>query len=168
MPHLLMQPATHAHIVVIRSGGVVQGHQLRIDGGGTGRSKFFGTGRYGSPEKARRAAEREARALGLPKARERGGSEEGRVLRTSTTQAAGIRFVWTPSTTQPVLRVNASWTDRKGKARNTSYSCERNGLEGALDKALKARTSCGAIMPDRRALLRRLRSTYRAGPEDNT
>ena len=28
------------------------------DGGGTGRSKFFGTGRYGSPEKARRAAER--------------------------------------------------------------------------------------------------------------
>jgi hypothetical protein len=160
-----MQP-THAHIVVIRSGGVVQGHQLRIDGGGPGRSKFFGTGRYGSPEKARRAAEREARALGLPKTRERGGSEQGRVLCTSVTGAAGIRFVWTPGTLQPVLRVSASWTDRRGRARHTSYSCERNGLEGALDKALKARTSCGAPMPDRQALLRRLRSTFRAGPDD--
>lgn len=156
----------HAHIVVIRSGGVVLGHQLRIDGGGSGRSKFFGTGRYGSPEKARRAAEREARALGLPKARERGGSEQGRVLRTSTTGAAGIRFVWTPGVQQSVLRVAASWTDRRGQARHTSYSCERNGLEGALDKALKARTSAGAPMPDRQALLRRLRRTYRAGPDD--
>ncbi len=156
---------THAHIVVIRSGGVVQGHQLRIDGGGTGRSKFFGTGRYGSPEKARRAAEREARALGLPKTRERGGSEQGRVLRTSRTKAAGIRFVWTPGVLQPVLRVNATWTDRRGKARNTSYSCERNGLEGALDLALKARTSCGAPMPDRQALLRLLRRVYRAGAD---
>ncbi len=157
--------ATHAHIVVIRSGGVVQGHQLRIDGGGIGRSKFFGAGRYGSPEKARRAAEREARALGLPKARPRGGSEPGRVLRTSLTKAAGIRFVWTPGTLQPVLRVSASWTDRRGRPRHTSYSCERNGLDGALDKALKARTSCGAPMPDRQALLRRLRSMYRAGPD---
>lgn len=154
---------THAHIVVIRSGGVVQGHQLRIDGGGTGRSKFFGAGRYGSAEKARRAAEREARALGLPKARERGGSEQGRVLRTSTTKAAGIRFVWTPGVAQPVLRVVASWTDRRGTARNTSYSVERNGLEGALDKALKARTSCGAAMPDRKALLRLLRAVLRSG-----
>lgn len=160
-----MQPVTHAHIVVIRSGGVVQGHQLRIDGGGSGCSKFFGSGRYGGPEKARRAAEREARALGLPKTRERGGSEQGRVLRTSITRVAGIRFVWTPGVAQPVLRVAASWVDRRGRARHTSYSCERNGLEGALDKALKARTSAGAPMPDRKALLRRLRSTYRAGPD---
>lgn len=159
-----MQEIRHAHIVTIRTGGVVQGHQLRIDGGGIGRSKFFGSGRYGSPEKARRAAEREARALGLPKARKRGGSEQGRVLSTSTTKAAGIRFVWTPATTQPVLRVVASWTDRRGTARNTSYSVERNGLEGALDKALKARTSGGAPMPDRSALLRLLRRTFRTGP----
>ena len=156
---------THAHIVVIRSSGVVQGHQLRIDGGGAGRSKFFGSGRYGSPEKARRAAEREARSLGLPKARERGGSPEGRVLRTSTTGAAGIRFVWSEGVLHPVLRVLVSWTDRKGTARNTSYSVERNGLEGALDKALKARTSCGAVMPDRKALLRRLKRVYRAGAD---
>ncbi|MDP2005208.1 MAG: hypothetical protein Q8K45_06000 [Rubrivivax sp.] len=156
---------THAHIVVIRSGGVVQGHQLRIDGGGTGLSKFFGTGRYGSPEKARRAAEREARVLGLPKTRPRGGSPQGRVLRTSTTKVAGIRFVWTPGVLQPVLRVNATWTDRRGRARNTSYSCERNGLEGALDKALKARTSSGAPMPDRLALLRLLRRVSRTGPD---
>lgn len=159
-----MQPS-HAHIVVIRSGGVVQGHQLRIDGGGSGLSKYFGSGRYGSAEKARRAAEREARALGLPKTRERGGSEQGRVLRTSRTKAAGIRFVWTPGVLQPVLRVAASWTDRRGRARHTSYSCERNGLEGALDKALKARTSAGAPMPDRKALLRLLRRVYRAGPD---
>lgn len=158
---------SHSHIVAIRSGGVVQGHQLRIDGGGAGRSKFFGAGRYGSAEKARRAAEREARALGLPKTRERGGSVQGRVLRSSTTKAAGIRFVWTPGSLQPVLRVVATWTDRRGRARNTSYSVERNGLEGALDKALAARTSCGAPMPDRAALLRLLRRVFRAGTDTN-
>ncbi|MBA4177821.1 MAG: hypothetical protein C0505_14890 [Leptothrix sp. (in: Bacteria)] len=159
---------THAHIVVIRTGGVVQGHQLRIDGGGSGLSKFFGSGRYGSPEKARRAAEREARALGLPKARERGGSPQGRVLRSSLTKAAGIRFMWKEGVQHQVLRVAASWTDRKGKARNTSYSVERNGLEGALDLALKARTSCGAPMPDRVALLRMLKRVFRAGAEAAT
>ncbi len=156
---------THAHIVAIRSGGVIQGHQLRIDGGGAGLSRYFASGRYGGPEKARRAAEREARALGLPKTRARGGSPQGRVLRTSATGVAGIRFQWTPGMEQPVLRVVATWTDRRGRSRCTSYSVQRNGLDGALDKALAARTSCGAPLPDRLALLRRLRREFRAGPE---
>ena len=47
---------THAHIVAIRRDGVIEGHQLRIDGGGAGLSKFFSTGKYGSPEKALSAA----------------------------------------------------------------------------------------------------------------
>jgi hypothetical protein len=153
--------ATTAHIVVIRRGDVIEGHQLRINGGGTGLSKFFSAGRYGSPEKARRAAEREARALGLPKTRRKGGSPQGRVLSTSPTGQAGIRFVWTQTSLEPVLRVHASWMDKRGRARQTSYSVERNGLEGALDKALLARTSCGAPQPDREALLRQLRREYR-------
>jgi hypothetical protein len=149
--------STHAHIVVIRRDGATLGHQLRIDGGGPGRSKYFSTGRYGSPEKARRAAEREARELGLPKAKERGGSEQGRVTKSSTTGTAGIRFQWTPYVETSTLRVVATWTDRRGKSRHTSYSCQRHGLAGALDLAIKARVSCGAPQPDRAALLRLLR-----------
>ena len=153
--------ATHSHIVVIRRGGTIEGHQLRINGGGSGLSKFFGSGRYGSPEKARRAAEKEARSMGLPKTKRRGGSPTGRVLSTSTTGSAGIRFGWTRETVEPMLRVIASWTDKRGRPRHTSYSVERNGLEGALEKAILARTSCGAPMPDRNTLLRLLRREYR-------
>jgi hypothetical protein len=152
--------STHSHIVAIRRQGVVEGHQLRFDGGGAGRSKFFASLKHGGPDKARRAAERAARALGLPKATERGGSEVGRVLRTSVTRVAGIRFEWTPRDSGPVLRVVATWTDRRGKSHHTSYSVQRNGLEGALDKAIVARTSCGAPMPDRAALLKRLRREF--------
>lgn len=157
--------ANNAHIVVIRSGEIIAGHQLRINGGGAGQSKFFSTGRYGSPEKARQAAEREARALGLPKARPRGGSVQGRVLCTSPTGVAGVRFAWSQNLDGPALRVVASWVDKRGRPRHTSYSVERNGLEGALDKALKARTSCGAPMPDRALLLRQLRREYRTRGE---
>ncbi len=153
--------ATHAHIVVIRRGEIIEGHQLRINGGGAGLSRFFSSGRYGGADKARRAAEREARALGLPKARRRGGSVQDRVLRTSSTGAPGIRFAWTRDTVEPMLRVVASWVDKRGRARHTSYSVERNGLDGALDLAIKARTSCGAALPDREALLRLLRREYR-------
>lgn len=154
-----MNPS-HAHIVVIRRDGATLGHQLRINGGGAGQTKYFSAGRYGSPEKARRAAEREAREMGLPKARERGGSDEGRVPRNSATKTAGIRFEWTPGVSAPILRVVATWTDRRGVSRQTSYSCQRNGLQGALDKAIKARTSCGAPMPNRAALLRLLRREH--------
>lgn len=157
---------THSHIVTIRRGDVIEGHQLRINGGGSGLSKFFGAGRYGSAEKARRAAEREAKALGLPKTRVRGGSVQGRLLSTSTTRAAGIRFTWTPGVSGAVLRVAASWRDKSGRACQTSYSVERNGLDGALDKAITARTSCGATRPDRDALLRKLKRAYRAGPAE--
>lgn len=151
----------HSHIVAIREGDIVRGHQLRINGGGAGLSKFFAAGKYGGPEKARRAAEREAKALGMPKAKARGGSPVGRVLGTSKTRAAGIRFEWVPLIHGVVLRVVASWVDRRGRARQTSYSVDRNGLEGALDKAITARTCCGAPRPDRDALLKRLRREYR-------
>ncbi len=157
--------ANNAHIVVIRRGEVITGHQLRINGGGIGESKFFSSGRYGSPEKARRAAELEARAMGLPKARPRGGSQQGRVLCTSPTGVAGVRFAWSQNLDGPALRVVASWVDKRGRPRHTSYSVERNGLEGALDKALKARTSCGAPLPDRAHLLRLLKREYRTRGE---
>ena len=152
-----------AHIVAIRRDGEVEGHQLRIDGGGAGCSKFFGASKYGGPDKARRAAEKMAKSLGLPKASPRGGSTEGRLLRTSTTGTAGIRFVWSERLSTPALRVVATWTDRQGGLRNTSYSVERNGLAGALDKAIAARTSCGAPQPNRTALLKLLRREFASG-----
>lgn len=154
--------ATHAHIVTIRRDGVVEGHQLRIDGGGAGRSRFFGAGKHGGPDGARRAAERAAKSMGLPKTQERGGSEQGRLQHGSATGVAGIRFEWTERLSGMVLRVVATWTDRQGALRHTSYSVQRNGLDGALDKAIKARTSCGAPQPDRAALLKRLRREFRS------
>jgi hypothetical protein len=152
--------AMHAHIVAIRREGVIEGHQLRFNGGGAGQSKFFASGKWGGPEKARRAAEKVAKAMGLPKATKRGGSEIGRLLSTNVTGTAGIRFQWVEAASGPILRVVATWTDRRGKDRHTSYSVDRNGLDGALDKAIKARTSCGAPMPDRAALLKRLRKEF--------
>jgi hypothetical protein len=155
-----MMNATHSHIVAIRRGDVIEGHQLRFDGGGPGRSKYFSSGKHGGPEQALSAAVEAARALGLPQAQERGGSAQGRLMYRSATGTAGIRFEWTPVSTGLVLRVVATWVDRHGKACSTSYSVERNGLEGALDRAIAARTSCSAPMPDRAELLERLREAY--------
>jgi hypothetical protein len=156
-------PAPRAHIVAIRRNGVVEGHQLRVNGGGPGHSKFFAASKHGGPEKAHRAALSMVREMGLPKPVRRGGSPVGRVFKTSHTQAAGIRFMWVEGQLGTVLRVVASWTDKRKRPRQTSFSVERNGLEGALDKAIAARTSAGAPTPDRAVLLRRLQKAYRAG-----
>lgn len=153
-----------AHIVTIRRQGVIEGYQLRINGGGPGLSKFFAARKLGSPEKALRTARRTAREMGLPKTRKRGGSQAGRLLSTSRTPAAGIRFEWTPFTLSTVLYVVATWRNKKGRPASTRYSVERHGLETALDLAITKRTSCGAPIPDRAALLKALRKVYRAGP----
>ena len=39
-----------------------------------------------------------------------------------------------------------------------------NGLEGALDRAIASRVSCGAPMPDREDLLQRLRQEFATAP----
>jgi hypothetical protein len=154
--------ANNAHIVAIRQNGVIAGHQLRINGGGAGMSKFFASIKYGGPEKAEREARRMAKEMGLPKPRPRGGSRVGRVPASSTSQAAGIRFGWTQTQAgEALLRVIATWTDKKGVSRHTSYSVHRHGLEDALSMAIKARTSCGAPAPDEAALLKRLKREYR-------
>jgi hypothetical protein len=158
-----IEPTTRAHIVAIRRNGVVEGHQLRVNGGGAGHSKFFASIKHGGADKARRAAMTMAREMGLPKTLSRGGSAVGRVFKTSQTRAAGIRFAWVEGTLSTVLYVVASWTDKRKRARQTSFSVERNGLEGALDKAIAARTSAGAPAPDRAVLLRRLQKAYRTG-----
>jgi hypothetical protein len=153
--------ATHAHIVTIRQNGEITGHQLRINGGGAGMSKFFASGKYGGPDKSERAAKRTAKEMGLPKPAARGGSRVGRVLSSSTTNSAGIRFSWVNYESGPVLRVIATWTDRKGLSHHTSYSVQSNGLEGALDKAIKARVSGGAPAPDKEALMKLLKREFR-------
>mgnify|MGYP000870110801 CR=1 FL=1 len=156
---------TNAHIVAIRRNGVVEGHQLRVNSGGPGCTKFFSASKFGSAEKARAAAVKFAKANGLPKTKPRGGSPVGRVLKTSLTGAAGIRFTWTRTTDKPILRVNATWVDKKGRSRHTSFSVDRNGLEGALDKAIEARVSAGAPAPDRADLVKRLKKFKKAGPD---
>lgn len=157
--------ATSAHIVTIRREGEVEGYQLRINGGGPGLSKFFAARKLGGAEKALRAARKTAREMGLPKTRKRGGSEPGRLLSTSRTPAAGVRFEWTSFAVSTVLYVVATWRGKNGRPSSTRYSVQRHGLEQALDMAIEARTSCGAPMPDRAALLKALKKIYKAGPE---
>ncbi|MCE4553089.1 hypothetical protein LXT13_01340 [Pelomonas sp. P8] len=93
-----------------------------------------------------------------------GGSTMGRLMRRSRTRTAGIRFEWAMRTCGPVLRVVATWTDRLGQPHHTSYSVQCNGLEGALDRAIASRVSCGAPMPDREDLLQRLRQEFATAP----
>ena len=154
---------TSASIVAIVSDGLVSGYQLRVNGGGAGNTKFFATKKHGGQAKARRGAEQLVRSLGLPRSQKAGGSKQGRLLSTNATGAAGIRFVWSTGALTPTLRVIATWIDKGGKPRHTSYSVERNGLDGALDKAIKARTLAGASAGDRDALLKALRLAHRSG-----
>ena len=129
-----------------------------------GLSKFFAARKLGGADKPLRAARRTAREMGLPKTRRRGGSEPGRLLSTSRTPAAGVRFEWTPFALRTVLYVVATWRGRNGRPCSTRFSVDRHGVEGALDLAIARRTSCGAPMPDRAALLKALRKVHRAGP----
>ena len=80
-------------------------------------------------------------------ARRPGGSTMGRLMWRSRTRTAGIRFEWALRSCGPVLRVVATWTDRQGQPHHTSFSVQCNGLEGALDRAIASRISCGAPMP---------------------
>lgn len=155
---------THAHIIAIRRQGVIDGHQLRINGGGAGQSRYFASGKHGGPDQALAAAQRAALSLNLPATLPRGGAKTGRINRSSVSRAAGIRFEWAQFPSGPVLYVRASWVNRQGHPCSTSFSVERNGLDAALDRALAARTSCGAAMPDRPALLERLRQAYCTRP----
>ena len=149
------------HIFTIRRNGVIDGYQLRADGCGPGTTRFFASKKHGGAEEARKAAQAMATKLKLPETGPRGGSPEGRVTRLSRTGAAGFRFVWGQGTGDSVsLAVVATWTDKAGTSHSTSYSVERNGLGGALDKALAARTSCGAPAPGRRGLLSKLREEF--------
>ncbi len=98
-------------------------------------------------------------------ARRPGGSKMGRLMWRSRTRTAGIRFEWAMRSFGPVLRVVATWKDRQGHAHHTSYSVQCNGLEGALDRAIASRVSCGAPMPDREDLLQRLRQEFATAPQ---
>ncbi len=156
--------ATHSHIVTIQRKGVIEGHQLRVDGGGAGKSWYFSSGKYGGPELSRLAAEKTARDMRLPKTLPPGGHiKEGRLTKLNRTGAAGIRFGWIERQMGPVLTLVATWTDHNGRSRHRVASVERHGLTVALDKVIAARTSSGAALPDRLALLALLRRVYETG-----
>ncbi|WP_156391753.1 MULTISPECIES: hypothetical protein [unclassified Roseateles] len=110
------------------------------------------------------AAERFLNSMRLERPRRPGGSTMGRLMRRSRTRTAGIRFEWVLRTVGPVLRVVATWTDHYGQPHHTSFSVQCNGLEGALDRAIAARISCGAPLPDRDDLLKRLREEFATAP----
>lgn len=146
------------HIVAIRRNDQIEAYQLRIGTGGAGQTRLFSCGKHGGMRKALAAARAAAKEIGLMLGGPRGGSVSGRRTRLSPTPSAGVRFEWHTFAQSTVLYVVASWRDRKGVSRCTRYSVERHGLQGALDKAIAARISGGAPLPDRRALLRALRA----------
>ncbi len=152
------------HVVAIRRDGQVEAYQLRVGSGGVGQSRLFSCSKHGGMRKALIAARATAREMGVMLNGQRGGSAAGRRTRLSPTPAAGVRFEWHSFAQSTVLYVVASWRDRKGVSRCTRYSVERHGLQGALDKAIAARISAGAPLPDRRALLRALRTERAARP----
>ena len=100
----------------------------------------------------------------LDRPRRPGGSSMGRLMQRSRTRTAGIRFEWVLRSIGPVLRVVATWTDRLGQPHHTSFSVQCNGLEGALDRAIAARISCGAPLPNRADLLQRLQQEFATAP----
>lgn len=151
---------TSAHIVTLRRAGKVFGYQLRT-GREAGQSAYFGAASHGGPDQALAAAQARAQSLGLTLGAGRG-SPVGRRTRLSPSPAAGIRWEWHATQASAVLYVVASWM-RKGHPCGAKYSTEKHGLEGALDLAIAARTSAGAPMPDKAALLRELRRARRAG-----
>ena len=110
------------------------------------------------------AAGRFLNDMRLERSRRPGGSSTGRLMRRSRTRTAGIRFEWVTRTIGPVLRVVATWTDGHGQPHHTSFSVQCNGLEGALDRAIAARCSCGAPPPDREDLLQRLQQEFATAP----
>lgn len=148
------------HIVTIRRNGAVEGHQLRVGAGDSGNTKYFASLKLGGSEASLAAAQATADEMNLPATGPRGGSKSGRLLRTSKTGESGIRFVWVAAANDTaILRVVATWM-HAGRPRCASYSVESNGLEGALDKALAARTSAGAPKPNRANLIEHLRVEY--------
>lgn len=161
-------PGQRAHIVTIRRHGEIEAYQLRVGAGGVGQSKLFSVKKHGGLRKAQAAARAAAKALGLKLGGRRGGSVMGRRNRRSPTPAAGVRFEWASFAQSTVLYVVASWRDQNGTYRCTRYSVERNGLQGALDKAIAARTSAGAPLPDRKALLKALQAERAAMQKPST
>lgn len=154
-----------AHVVAIRDPRTqaVIAQQLRFDGGGPGKSAYFAVGRYGSEAQAKQAAAVLARQVGVKLGRGRGGRHES--------ADRGIRFEWVDRVQGATLFVCAAWTDRQATQkgvhrvlRHTAYSTAKHGLEGALDKAIDARTSQGAPRPDKGQLLTALQREYRRGP----
>ena len=146
-----------AHIVKIRRGGEVQGCQLRI-GQGAGQSFYFGSLKNGGEEGAMKAALEKATELGAVVKPGRGGGVIGRRV-AGTKIEPGIVFKWRDYGGDPKLTVEATWSEA-GRLRKTCYSVEKNGLEGALDLAVKKRMKAGAPKLNRDALLARLRSEY--------
>lgn len=151
-----------AHVVALRYSGEVVSYQLRRGRGGPGETKSFSVNKYGGPRKALRAAMEEAKAQGLIVGQGRGGAPKGQPNVRSSTPAAGIRFVWEEFSESAVLYVVASWTSPEGKPAQSSWSTARHGLEGALDRAIEKRVASGAPDPDKKALMRVLRATYKS------
>lgn len=159
------QKFSTAHVVAIRDPRTqaVVAQQLRFDGGGPGRSAYFSVGKYGGETQAKQAAAVVARQVGVTLGRGKGGRYES--------ADRGIRFQWMDRVQGATLFVCAFWTDRQRTQagvhrvlRHTAYSTAKNGLEGALDKAIDARTSQGAPRPDKSKLLKELQREYRRGP----
>jgi hypothetical protein len=122
----------------IRKNGEIVAYQAVVGVGGKGQTRSYAVSAYANLEVARRAAERGAAKLG----RETGAKKRGGIRPVpsawNTSGIVGIRARYEGSPENPTLRIAASWR-RAGKNVAVGYSVEKNGLKGALAKAMAAR-----------------------------
>ena len=78
-------------------------------------------------------------------------------LSNNTSGLAGIRFEWRIGDDTWWPYVCSSWIDATGKARRNSYSIERNGRRGALERAIAVRREAGYPVPTLATAMKALR-----------
>lgn len=163
-------PALHVVVAVQTPDGRTKGNMYSVNRHGLDGAIDMAIAlrtQYGAPMPNRHAllrelqAEYRTRAAGLPPRRvDRAGVPVGR----GGLGVAGLRPHWRRGADRWHLIVKVTFTDTDGRARQGGYDVRRWGMELALDKAIALRTSVGAPVPDRRALLKTLREFQRAGP----
>lgn len=147
----------HIQFIDTPAGGA---YQVRV-GQGPGQTRYFSVRKYGGAAEALKAAKKAGKELqqaALPPV-----PRLSRLLSNNRSGISGIQFQWRPGKTGSFLYVAGNWTDKQGRARAFAYSVERNGLEGALRKAIEIRVKSGAPKPDFELALERLTLAYKTG-----
>ena len=130
------------------SHGSTQGFQVRVGPRHASMTKFFAVRKYGGVRKAlahARAAEADLQKIAAPTTARNGARVVAQANNTSG--VIGIRPRYVLFSAHPYLYFVASWSV-DGKARSTSFSCERHGKMVALKMAMDRREKATGVKYD--------------------